>query len=192
MSVLAIDPGLPAFGWALGHDGKCQDSGWIVTTAGNCPHCGEHRQDVRAHITRKHDTPPPPLTDMHRMARVEIELFGLLAKGGFSRRLSEIVIEVPSAITYTRSTGANGKALNLAAMQKLSATIGAITVMAWARQIAVRWVPVCAWKGRRSKRDERLASGVTNEHEADAIGLLDWWWRIGSKAEGEGWDTWPR
>lgn len=92
----------------------------------------------------------------------------------------DVVIEVPPAFTYARSARGN-KGLNGASMQKLNWAVGATIAAASLRSSSVHRVSPAEWKGRRSKAWDQAISGKKSSDEADAIGLGEWWVRIGSQ-----------
>ena len=113
--------------------------------------------------------------DFARIRSIVGAVMLLIPSGG-----CDVVIEVPPAFTYARSArGAKG--LNAGSMQKLNWVVGAICTAAALRCSRVHPVSPAEWKGCRSKAWDKAISGKRSSDEADAIGIGEWWLRIGGR-----------
>ena len=111
--------------------------------------------------------------DFARIRSIVDAVMLLIPSGG-----CDVVVEVPPAFTYARSAR-GGKGLNAASMQKLNWVVGAICTAASLRSSSVHSVSPAEWKGRRNKAWDKAISGKRSSDEADAIGIGEWWLRIG-------------
>lgn len=90
-----------------------------------------------------------------------------------------VLVEVPGAFSYKRSTSQYGYPLNIAALMKLMRVIGAIESRLDAYQIVE--ITPAMWKGRTSKSVTQAftstAYGVSQSDIADSVGMALWWMR---------------
>ncbi|MHA2642848.1 MAG: crossover junction endodeoxyribonuclease RuvC [bacterium JZ-2024 1] len=88
--------------------------------------------------------------------------------------VARIVIEIPDAVLWRR---------NIKSLFVLNQAIGVIAGSAASRAIPFTFIPVHRWKKNRPKSADLLAAkskyGITSHDASDAIGLGEYWWRLG-------------
>ena len=99
-------------------------------------------------------------------------------------RIDAVVLEVPRSFTYGRSSR-GGKGLNATSMQKLNWVVGSIIAVARICECRLHTIPPDKWKGRRSKKWDQIATGISNPDEADSVAMGQWWLRIGKQIADE-------
>ena len=119
-----------------------------------------------------------------RLKGIRFALAGIIQNPD-NPEFKRLVIEIPVAHDYARSVGRKGKQVTTKALFVLSRAVGVIQECCAAHGIDVVEVEATKWtKGfpkqfRCSGASQIADKRITDENEADAVCLLDWWERIG-------------
>ena len=119
-----------------------------------------------------------------RLKLIRSELAGIIQNPD-NPEFKRLVIEIPVAHDYARNVGRKGKQVTIKALFILSRAIGVIQECCATHGLDVVDIEATKWtKGfpkqyRCSGASQMVDRTISDENEADAICLMDWWERIG-------------